>query len=244
MSSALVCRDVGLELGGRRILRAFDLLVSTGEFVCILGPSGCGKSTVLRLAAGLLKPQRGEVHRAPEHVGFVFQDPRLLPWLNVRENVLLPLALMRRPSEDPTPWLKRVGLESAADLYPHQLSGGMKQRAAIARALITRPGLLLMDEPFSALDEVTREDLEDLVHGLWREHGTTVLFVTHSLPEAAYLGQRILVMSRTDGRWIEELEGLPHERSEQLRRSSDIQNLSRRLSESLRRAGEPVEVVR
>lgn len=234
--TALALSDVRVDFGARRVLRHVDLLVPEGQLACLLGPSGCGKSTLLRVAAGLLAPTAGRVERVSEKLSFVFQEPRLLPWLRVRENVVLPFRLRGEPAPDPGPWLQRVGLLDAAELYPHELSGGMKQRVAIARALITEPTLLLMDEPFSALDEATREELEALLRGLWAERGMTLLFVTHSLPEAVFLGERILVMARDQGRWLADVGGLLDPRDESFRRQPATQDLIARLSSEMKRA--------
>lgn len=236
MPTALALSGVRLDFGARRVLRHVDLLVPEGQLTCLLGPSGCGKSTLLRVAAGLLSPSLGRVERASERLSVVFQEPRLLPWLRVRENVALPFRLRGQPAPDPRPWLERVGLAEAAELYPHELSGGMKQRVAIARALITEPQLLLMDEPFSALDEATREDLEVLLRGLWAERRMTILFVTHSLSEAVFLGERILVMARDQGRWLADVEGLLEPRDESFRHAAPTRELLARLSSEMKRA--------
>lgn len=186
--------SVRLNFGELSLFDGMNLKISPGEFVCVLGPSGCGKSTLLRLMAGLLQPSAGEVKRTPGPLSFVFQEARLLPWKTVEENVGLPFAIERVPNIDAREALEAVGLWSTRGLFPHQLSGGMKQRVAIARALIRTPQALLMDEPFSALDEVTRLELENLLRKLWEDRGMTLVFVTHSLSEAVYLGNRILVI--------------------------------------------------
>ena len=176
---------------------SFDL--ERGEFVAILGPSGCGKSTLLRLLAGLTQPSAGRIYGAADgDIGFVFQAPTLMPWATVEENVRLPLDLAGTARAEAQAraleMLHMVGLGDVAAAYPAALSGGMQMRSAIARALVTRPSLLLMDEPFAALDEESRFRLNDELLGLWEERGWTVLFVTHSVGEAAYLSQRALVM--------------------------------------------------
>ncbi len=194
--------------------------IPAGAFWTIVGPSGCGKSTLLRVVADLLAPAQGTARvfgRAPREarrmrdLAFVFQEATLLPWRTVLDNVRLPLevgggARGRRPAGSPADLLKLVGLERWHDALPQQLSGGMRQRVSIARAMITGPRLLLMDEPFGALDELIRDDLNDELLRLWAESGMTVLFVTHSLTEAAYLGQKIMVMAR--GRPARILDGL------------------------------------
>jgi ABC-type nitrate/sulfonate/bicarbonate transport system ATPase subunit len=176
-----------------------------GEFLCLLGPSGCGKSTVLNVLAGLDRDFQGRVALGPgTSVGFVFQDPRLLPWLTVRENVLFALGTSRvaraerRSRADH--WLDRVGLARFASAHPHELSGGMQQRAAVARAFAVEPDLLLMDEPFTGLDELTARSMRQEVLGLWEETRKTVVFVTHNCFEACYLADRILVLSARPGR--------------------------------------------
>jgi len=197
---------------GVMALGAIDLSIGRGEFVALLGPSGCGKSTALRLIAGLAVPSSGTVEIAaasadapPAHrVGFVFQEPTLMPWTSVRENVGLPLKLSHVPKAEARPRidaaLAQVGLSDFADSFPRELSGGMKMRASLARALVTRPDILLMDEPFAALDEITRFRLNDDLLALWRSLTMTVVFVTHSVFESVYLSQRVLVMTARPGR--------------------------------------------
>jgi NitT/TauT family transport system ATP-binding protein len=186
-------------------LDRLDLTVRQGEFLTLLGPSGCGKSTALRLLAGLTGPTRGEIvrhHPDANEIGFVFQEPTLLPWATVAQNVRLPLRLKnidgqeRRIEEA----LALVGLNEFRDAYPRELSGGMKMRVSIARALVTRPQLLLMDEPFAALDEITRFKLNDDLLRLWRGLNCTVVFVTHSVFESVYLSTRILMFTPRPGR--------------------------------------------
>ena len=200
--------------GGTVVLSDVDLAVERGDFLTILGPSGCGKSTLLRVIADLLPPRAGAISvlghpparaRSRREVAFVFQDPTLLPWRTVRENVELPLQVGRgsvtRPVETTSDaLLALVGLAEFADRYPDQLSGGQRQRVAIARALLCNPSILLMDEPFGALDEITRDRLNDELLAIWRRTGTTILFVTHSIMEAVYLGQRVLVLAAHPGR--------------------------------------------
>jgi len=197
-----------------RVLSGVDLNVARGEFLTILGPSGCGKSTFLRAVADLLPPLEGRLSilgktpsqaRRRREVAFVFQDATLLPWRTVRENVELPLQVGRRSVSRavqvrPDHWIDLVGLSALAGRYPHQLSGGQRQRVAIARALQCEPDILLMDEPFGALDEITRERLNDELLAVWRHTGATILFVTHSVTEAIYLGGRVLVLAANPGR--------------------------------------------
>jgi NitT/TauT family transport system ATP-binding protein len=193
-------------------LEGLDLDVRAGEFLSLLGPSGCGKSTVLRLLAGLTVPTRGEIvwqtAKSPE-LGFVFQEPTLTPWSDVFTNVWLPLRLAGVSKEKARPRveeaLELVGLAGFARAYPRQLSGGMKMRVSIARALVTRPTVLLMDEPFAALDEITRLKLNDDLAALRTSLGATVVFVTHSVFESVYLSDRIVVMAARPGRAVAEI---------------------------------------
>ncbi|MCR9240333.1 MAG: ABC transporter ATP-binding protein [Rhodobiaceae bacterium] len=184
-----------------------NLSIERGSFVSLVGPSGCGKSTLLRLVAGLLEPTQGTLSWAggarPHDLGFVFQDATLLPWASAFDNVYLPLKLKGVPRDEASgkvrEALSRVGLSDATDRLPRELSGGMRMRVSIARALVTEPPVLLMDEPFAALDEFTREKLDDDLLTLWRDLGWTVIFVTHSVYESVYLSERILVMSNETG---------------------------------------------
>jgi len=192
--------------GDTEALRDVSFTVAAGEFVSLLGPSGCGKSTALRLVAGLLSPDAGQVtypDGKPE-IGFVFQEPTLMPWADALTNARLPLDLkgIARSAADERAAvaLARVGLKGFEHAYPRELSGGMKMRVSIARALASAPKLLLLDEPFAALDEITRNALGGDLLRLWREDGLTVLFVTHSVSESSYLSQRVLVMTPRPGR--------------------------------------------
>jgi NitT/TauT family transport system ATP-binding protein len=200
-----------------------SLWIAPGEFVALVGPSGCGKSTILKLAAGTITASQGHVFVAgrevganPVRIGMAFQNPTLLPWLNVRDNVMLPLKIVppfkqafseKRKSEyrdRVEASLTQVGLAGFGDKFPWQLSGGMQQRASLCRALIHDPTLLLLDEPFGALDQFTREELWEIMQNLWIEKRPTVLLVTHDLKEAAYLASRICVMQSRPGRIIED----------------------------------------
>lgn len=197
---------------GVTALGPLDLDVAKGEFVSLLGPSGCGKSTALRLIAGLSAPSAGTVnvsHRAKRAdgrypIGFVFQEPTLMPWASVRDNVRLPLKLSHAPATDADSRIEealaQVGLAEFADAYPRELSGGMKMRVSLARALVTDPDILLLDEPFAALDEITRFRLNNDLLDLWRKLHKTVIFVTHSVFESVYLSQRVTVMTARPGR--------------------------------------------
>jgi NitT/TauT family transport system ATP-binding protein len=226
-------------------LDRLSLDVRPGEFVSLLGPSGCGKSTVLRLIAGLSEPTRGSIEwfgaaktgPSAREIGFVFQEPTLMPWATVRGNVRLPLKLKgvgegAEPRIDAA--LERVGLADFAASYPRELSGGMKMRTSIARALVTEPGLLLMDEPFAALDEITRFKLNNDLLTLWQSLRKTVVFVTHSVFESVYLSQRIIVMTSRPGRVFTELAvDAPYPRDERFRTSAEYAGFCRRTSEAL-----------
>jgi NitT/TauT family transport system ATP-binding protein len=226
-------------------LADYDLDVRAGETLTLLGPSGCGKSTVLRLIAGLARPTAGSIDwRAPDiknNIGFVFQDATLLPWASVFDNVFLPLRLGGLTRETAAPRveeaLAHVGLADFSRAPPRELSGGMRMRCAIARALVTRPALILMDEPFAALDEVTRFKLNDDLLALKRRLGATIVFVTHSVFEAAYLSTRIMVMSRRGGSVIDEIEIDPAiARDDDYRSSKTFSDICRRGSQALRLA--------
>jgi NitT/TauT family transport system ATP-binding protein len=231
---------------GVMALGPFDLEVPKGEFVSLLGPSGCGKSTALRLIAGLAGPTEGSVQvsrhagegRAGQTIGFVFQEPTLMPWTSVRENVRLPLKLAHVPQAETdrlvSEALSRVGLLDFAGSYPRELSGGMKMRVSLARALVTDPDILLMDEPFAALDEITRFRLNDDLLALWRSLGKTVIFVTHSVFESVYLSQRVVVMTQRPGRIGADIRIAASEpRTEEFRTSAGYAEYCRKVSSAL-----------
>jgi NitT/TauT family transport system ATP-binding protein len=231
---------------GVEALGPLDLEVRSGEFVSLLGPSGCGKSTALRMIAGLSAPTSGTVDvscrtgqlRAGHSIGFVFQEPTLMPWTNVRENVRLPLKLAKTPAPESEARvheaLTHVGLSEFADAYPRELSGGMKMRVSLARALVTNPDILLMDEPFAALDEITRFRLNDDLLALWRNLHKTVIFVTHSVFESVYLSERIIVMTSRPGRLSAEIRiDAPAGRSEDFRTSAAYADYCRKVSNAL-----------
>jgi NitT/TauT family transport system ATP-binding protein len=200
--------------GRLKALGPLDLEIREGEFLSLLGPSGCGKSTALRLIAGLLEPSAGEItwHGEKPKIGYVFQDPTLMPWATVRDNVRLPLDLARSPRDEADRRaghaLQRVGLNGFESAYPRTLSGGMRMRVSLARALAAGPKLLLMDEPFASLDEMSRQDLNDDLLRLWRDEGLTIVFVTHSVNESTYLSTRTLVLAPRPGRVAREI-GFP-----------------------------------
>jgi NitT/TauT family transport system ATP-binding protein len=229
---------------GVRALDGLDLDVREGEFLSLLGPSGCGKSTALRIIAGLSEPSRGTVAwrnaEARRGLGFVFQEPTLMPWTTVSGNVFLPLKLagVERAAAAPRIMaaLSRVGLTEFADAYPRQLSGGMRMRVSIARALVTQPRVLLMDEPFAALDEITRFKLNDDLVALWRELRMTVVFVTHSVFESVFLSSRIVVMTPRPGRVSTELTIDAPERDAHFRTSADYAGYCRVTSAALAQA--------
>jgi NitT/TauT family transport system ATP-binding protein len=229
-------------------LGPLDLDIRAGEFVSLLGPSGCGKSTALRLIAGLTTPTTGsvEVSATPvssqrRSIGFVFQEPTLMPWATVWDNVFLPLRLQRRGRESVRARideaLASVGLSDFAHVYPRELSGGMKMRVSLARALVTDPDILLMDEPFAALDEITRFRLNNDLLELWRRSKRTVVFVTHSVFESVYLSQRVVVMTSRPGRVGEQFTIQTSEpRGEDFRTSADYVAHCREVSSALARA--------
>jgi len=226
---------------GTRALDGVDLEVAEGAFVSLLGPSGCGKSTLLRIIAGLVDPNAGIVRgrEALEgQIGFVFQEPTLMPWATVHDNVYLPLRLQGRAqaevSERIAATLGALGLEGFEHAYPRELSGGMRMRVSIARALVTSPRLLLLDEPFAALDEITRFRLNEDLLRLWQQQRWTVIFVTHSVFESVFLANRVVVMSPRPGRVAAELPiGLPYPRTAALRTAPEYTALCRAVSGSL-----------
>jgi NitT/TauT family transport system ATP-binding protein len=199
-----------------RALEGVDIEVRENEFLVIVGPSGCGKSTLLKVMVGLLPPTSGRaLHRGSivegtlQDVGMVYQDPLLLPWRNVLENVLLPVEILRLDRKEYLPAARQildtVGLADFADKMPRQLSGGMQQRVGLGRALVTDPSLLLMDEPFAALDALTRDEMSHELARLWEQRKKTVVFVTHSIPEAVLLADRVIVMSPRPGRILHDI---------------------------------------
>jgi NitT/TauT family transport system ATP-binding protein len=236
---------------GTRALLPVNLTVREGEFVTLLGPSGCGKSTLLKMVAGLLQPSDGrlllwrkpvdQVEAGGHRLSFVFQEATLMPWARVRNNVRLPLDLAGVPAAEAAPRvesaLQLVGLNKFGDSLPRELSGGMQMRVSIARGLVTQPQLLLMDEPFGALDEITRNRLDSDLLELWQRQKLTVVFVTHSIHEAVFLSQRVVVMAARPGRIVEEFaidEAYP--RTADFRVSTAFSQQAKALQDSLLRA--------
>jgi NitT/TauT family transport system ATP-binding protein len=242
--------------GDVHVLDGIDLAVPAGQFVALLGPSGCGKSTLLRLVAALDRARAGTIrvaghavrasihagpHPAADAIAFVFQDAHLLPWRTLVRNVELPLELAgvsaRERRQRALAVLEQVGLADAAGRYPAALSGGMRMRGSLARALVTDPGLLLLDEPFAALDEITRQRLDGQLRELWRARGITVLFVTHSISEAMFLAERTIMLSRRPARIVvDRAVDLPPERTIDLRNTVAFNEQVRALYEDLERA--------
>lgn len=235
-TSVLELKNIQKKFDNHEVLASVNLQLQAGEFLCLLGPSGCGKSTLLRLMAGLEEPSSGEIKRASSEFGFVFQEAQLLAWRNVLENTRLPLELQKKLSlaeqnQKASKALEKVQLKSSEGRYPHELSGGMKMRVSIARALSSSPKVLFMDEPFSALDEVTRFNLQKQLRDLCEKENLTVVFVTHSTYEAAYLADRVLMMSTKKGQFIlNEKLSYSQARSESLRVSAEYQSVISRLS--------------
>ncbi|MBD2169071.1 ABC transporter ATP-binding protein [Calothrix membranacea FACHB-236] len=227
---------------GTVALQDLNLAIPESQFISIVGPSGCGKSTVLKLIAGLGRISSGTIDWGLPSQGrklaFVFQDAALMPWANVKENVRLPLKLAGISQKETNSLVQQtlalVGLEKCERSYPRELSGGMKMRVSIARALVTQPNILLMDEPFGALDEITRSKLNSDLLDLWYQHHWTVVFVTHNIYEAVYLSNRVVVMGTNPGRMIADIEiTAPYPRSEEFRTSSLYNEYCRQVSQSL-----------
>lgn len=248
----VACQDVGLTFAGPvEALRGTTFQLQRGELVSIVGPSGCGKSTLLRLIAGLIETTSGTLRVAGQqpsdarseglHLGFVFQEATLLPWRTIQDNIRLPLELLGVPRAEHAERIREslalVGLQEFAQALPNQLSGGMRMRVALVRALVTHPELLLFDEPFGALDEITRQRLNEDLLALWQRQGWSGIFITHNVYEAVFLSQRVLVMSPRPGKLIAELS-IPFDfpRGPELRGTAEYARLSAEVSTLLRRA--------
>ena len=249
-AASVRCRNISVRFFTERrsvtALKDLSVDVGAGEFMTLLGPSGCGKSTLLRVVADLIAPSSGSVDvlgatpsvaRLRRDIGFVFQDAALLPWRSALQNVELPLEVARNKTQSikkaratPRELLELVGLKGVENAYPHELSGGMRQRVSIARALVSDPRILLMDEPFGALDEITRDRLNEELRRVWKELGMTILFVTHSIYEAAYLGQRVMMMAANPGRVQEIVKvNMPEDRTLAIRETPEFVQLTAHL---------------
>jgi NitT/TauT family transport system ATP-binding protein len=256
VSAAVHARGVRRSFApGAPVIDGLDLDVEAGSFVALLGPSGCGKSTLLRLIAGLEQPDAGTVQleggasgpragasHASARLAFVFQDANLLAWRTVQDNAALPLELAHvepgRRRDATLRALADVGLSDAAEKLPHELSGGMRMRVSLARALVTEPDLLLLDEPFAALDELTRQRLDDQLRALWTKMGLTVIFVTHSVDEAAYLAERAVVLSARPARIVaDRAVDLARDRTVALRSEAGFAAVAHALRDALARGG-------
>jgi NitT/TauT family transport system ATP-binding protein len=250
-STLLHMRGIDIVFNGDIVaLRYMNLTVNQGDFISLLGPSGCGKSTALRIISNLLHPTFGRVEWEGGHgvgdLGVVFQEPTLMPWATVAQNVWLPFRLRGKSynsaRDEVLEALRLVGLEKFLEGYPRELSGGMKMRVSIARAMVTNPRLVLMDEPFAALDKIIRHKLNNDLLQLKDKIGCTVIFVTHSVWESVFLSDRIVVMAARPGRVLRELQvDAPYPRDEEFRTSSDYAAYCRQTSEALKQAmGESV----
>ncbi|MDP4073889.1 ABC transporter ATP-binding protein [Acidovorax sp. A1169] len=241
---------------GTQALLPVDLTIEEGEFVTLLGPSGCGKSTLLKMVAGLLEPTDGrlqlwhkpvaQLDESGKKMAFVFQSPTLMPWASVQTNVRLPLDLAGVPRQEAdgrvAEALALVGLSKFASALPRALSGGMQMRVSIARGLVTQPDLLLMDEPFGALDEITRHKLDADLLDLWRKKKLTVIFVTHSIHEAVFLSSRVVMMAARPGRVVEQFTiDAPYPRTADFMVSPEFSRYAKQLQDSLLRASADIE---
>ena len=248
-----VRKEFGNGANATLAIESVDLDIAEREFVSLIGPSGCGKSTLLRLAADLIEPSGGSVlvnsktprqARLDRDYGFIFQAPTLFDWRTVWKNVALPLEIMKisgmsreKKDEEIERLLRMVGLDGFESHHPYQLSGGMQQRVSLARALVFRPSILLMDEPFGALDEITRDRMNLELHRIWEETNTTILFVTHSIPEAVLLSGRVVVMTARPGRVQEVIPiDLPYPRTTEVEESTRYYELVTEVRESLGQA--------
>lgn len=218
----------------KSVLADINMEVEEGEFISILGPSGSGKSTILRLASKLIKPSKGKIsyqRNKPPSIGFVFQDATLMPWRNVLDNIILPLELngVRRniSTKKAAEWIKKVGLEGKENSFPGELSGGQKMRVSLARSMVTDCDLLLLDEPFAALDEITRRKLEEDLLKIWKREKLTILLVTHSVSEAVYLSERVIVLSMGPGKIISDKKIFKENFDQDFRNSQQLFDLNK-----------------
>ena len=218
----------------KSVLADINMEVEEGEFISILGPSGSGKSTILRLASKLIKPSSGKIsyqRNKPPSIGFVFQDATLMPWRNVLDNIILPLELkgVRRniSTKKAAEWIMKVGLEGKENSFPGELSGGQKMRVSLARSMVTDCDLLLLDEPFAALDEITRRKLEDDLLKIWKREKFTILLVTHSVSEAVYLSERVIVLSTGPGKIISDKKIFKENFDQDFRNSQQLFDLNK-----------------
>lgn len=241
---SLKIEGLSKSFGNREVIANLELIIPTGSFTSLVGPSGCGKSTILKLMVGLEKPTSGSLEfeqNETQNIGFVFQESQLLPWRSVAENILLPLELQKNSLNESKNLarvhevLKKVKLEGSEKLFPHELSGGMKMRVSVARALISNPRWLFMDEPFSALDEPTRFEMQDLLKQLWKQENLSVVFVTHSLFEAAFLSERIIMFGSNSGKiTADQTVRISSTNNEALRTSPELNTFVKALSERIR----------
>tara|TARA_B100001179_G_scaffold231957_1_gene223300 strand:+ start:1613 stop:2341 length:729 start_codon:yes stop_codon:yes gene_type:complete len=230
----------------KSVLADISIEVEEGEFISILGPSGSGKSTILRLASKLISPSRGEItykNNKPPSIGFVFQDATLMPWRNVLDNIILPLELngVRRniSKKKAAEWIKKVGLEGKENSFPGELSGGQKMRVSLARSMVRDCNLLLLDEPFAALDEITRRKLEEDLLKIWMREKFTVLLVTHSVSEAVYLSERVIVLSGGPGKIISDKKIFKENFDQDFRNSQQLLDLNKTVYNLLAREENP-----
>lgn len=242
----IIATELTKSFGALQAISSLSLSIEEGEFVSIIGPSGCGKSTLLRILGGLLAPSSGSVAiaggspqaaQARKQIGFVFQDPALLPWRNVTSNINLPTEINRGASSGlgVAELLDMVGLKEFESYHPYQLSGGMQQRVALARALVFDPPVLLMDEPFGALDEITRGEMRYELLRIWEQRRKTVVFVTHSITEAIALSDRVLVMSRQPGQIKADISiKLPRPRTEEIELTDKFRAYAKEMKELLK----------
>lgn len=247
---AITISNLDMKFGSIQTLQNINLHIAEGEFVSIVGPSGCGKSTLMRLVAGLISTPYGKIKIAnasqepmQKQVAFVFQESNLLPWRNILNNVKLPLELHKIPlvvqKQKSLEALEMVQLKDFTKAYPRQLSGGMKMRASLARAIVTQPNIMLLDEPFAALDEITRQKLNEELLNIWQKDKWTALFITHNVSEAIFLSNRVIVLSGRPGKIVADIKiSFPYPRNPQLRSTLEFAKLIGKISDLLRQAAD------